>query len=125
MFEKATRLKLRFNVSKGTITTEDVWDLNLIALDNLAKSLNKEIKESSEESFIKARTQANETLDLKFEIVKHIIGVKLAEQEAKKQEIEKAQKRALLKDLINKKELNSLEEKSLDDLKKELEELEK
>lgn len=121
IFEKATRKKLRFATSKGLITTEDLWDLSLESLDNVAKRLNKEVKESAEESFIKKRSVASTNLQLSFDVVKHIIDVKLKEKEEKLLAVEKAQRKQLLTDLIQKKELSSLEEKTLDELKKELE----
>ncbi len=123
IFEKASREQLRYKVSNGTITTEDLWDVSLEFLDKLAKSLNKEIKEAEEESFIKAKTTANKTLDLKFEVVKHIITIKLEEQEAKKARAEKAAKKAQLLELIGRKEVASLENKTIDELKAELEAL--
>jgi len=120
-FEEASRKQLRFKVTNGTITTEDLWDLSLESLDKLAKSLNKEVKEQEEESFIKTRTVSNKTLDLKFEIVKHIINVKLAEEAEKKTKAEKAAKRAQIMELIGKKQVETLEGKSIEELTKELE----
>lgn len=85
-FEKSSRLKLRFAVGKGNVGDEDLWDLPLtskkiVSLDDLYKSLNAELKESGEESIIVASTKTNERLKLKFDIVTHIIKVKLAEKE--------------------------------------------
>lgn len=122
MFEKATKQKLRFNVSNGTITTEDLWDLNLDSLDKVAISLDQEIN-SSEKSFIKTKTIANTILDLKFEIVKHVIDVKQKEADERKLAKEKAVKRAQLTELINQKENEELSSKSLEDLKKLIEEV--
>lgn len=127
IFESASREAIRFNVSKGVITTEDLWSLKLEDLDTIAQSLNKQIRESNEsESFIKARplrTKAFEITQLKFEVVKRIIEVKLEEKERKALAAEKAAKRAQLIELIGKKELTALESQSVDDLKKQLAEL--
>lgn len=124
MFEQASRLKLRFKTPKGILTTEDVWDLTLEQLDQLAKNLNKDLKEQSEESFIKTKTSANKELELKFEIVKHIITVRMAEAEKIKERAEKRKKKQHLLELIAQKENEALSSKSLDDLRKELMELE-
>ncbi len=121
MFEKATKQKLRFKIPQGFITTEDLWDLSLESLDTLAKNLKKELRDSEDESFIKKKTSANTTLDLKFNVVLHVIEVKMVEADARKQAVEKAAKKAQLIELINQKELEGLASKSLDDLKKELE----
>lgn len=123
MFEKATKLKFRYKVGNGFINTEDLWDLKLEDLDKLAKSLNKELKESEEESFIKTKTLANKKIEDHFEIVKHVITVKLAEKQAKVEAIEKQQRKAFLKELIDKKEIEEVSNKTLEDLKKEYEEL--
>jgi hypothetical protein len=124
MFEKASILKLRYKVKNGNVSTEDLWDLSLEDLNTLAKSLNKQIKDAGEENFIEVKSKANTALDLAFEITKHIISVKLAEQEKKKASAEKRQKRAQLLELISQKENEALSSKSLDELRKEFAELE-
>lgn len=78
IFEKASRIKLVIKASNGVLKVEDLWDLSLEALDAIAKSLNKQIKDGTEESYIKAKTETNTLLQLRFDIVKHIIDVKLA-----------------------------------------------
>jgi hypothetical protein len=123
LFELASRKQFRYKVANGTINTEDLWEFSLESLDKLAKSLNKEIKESSEESFIKTRTNANKTLEAKFDIVKHVIGVKLQEAEAKEEKAKKEAKKAQIMELIGRKEIQSLENKSIEELTAELQNL--
>jgi hypothetical protein len=120
IFELATRKKFRFKMDKGFVTTEDLWDLKLEDLNRIAVSLNKQIKESSDESFIKTKSSADKDLQAHFDVVKHIIDVKLAEKEAKLVAIEREEKRERLRDLIAKKELSALESKTLDELRAEL-----
>jgi len=129
LFELATRLKLRFDTQRGQITIEDLWDLPLtttgsnVNLDDVAMALNREIKESQEESFVVKKTKANNVLELKLDIVKHIIDTRLAENEAalsdklRKQEIEK------LQDILAEKEDETLKNKSTAALRKRLKEL--
>ena len=50
MFEKASRMKLRFNTQRGVLSVEDLWDLPLIQLDNIAIALNKKLQESKTEA---------------------------------------------------------------------------
>jgi hypothetical protein len=67
LFLVASRSKFRFNTASGTITTEDLWDLPLSSgkanLDDIAKALNKQLKDASEEqSFVKpAAAKTTET----------------------------------------------------------------
>jgi len=122
MFEKASKLKLRFKVAVGLITTEDLWNLSLEELNTLAKALNKEVKDASEESFIKTKSADDEILLLKFDIVKRVIEVKLAELEAKKARKDRKARNQQIIALMAKKENEALEGKSLDELRSLLEE---
>src|SRR5690349_6551561 len=123
LFEKASRDKVRFQVKVGVISTEDLWELSLESLNTIAKSLNKQVKEAAEEDFITTRSKSNAELDLKFEIVKYIIGVKLAEKAEKAARLEKAEKKAKIQGLIDKKQDEVLSAKSVEELQKELAEL--
>lgn len=123
-FEKAIRLRLRFETSRGNLNVEDLWRLPLAELDKLAIVLNKQLKESSEESFIKAKSKDNKLLELRFDIVKHIIETLLSEDEEKKKAADKRAKREQLLELIAKKKNQELEGKSLEELEAELTKLE-
>lgn len=120
-FEKATKLKLRYETGRGRVTTEDLWDMPLtgsFSLDELAQSLHKAVKSSEEKSFVVKKTKANEILQLQFDIVKYIIDVKLEEQkQAKNSAANKLQKEKIL-GIIADKEDDSLAEMSVKDLKK-------
>lgn len=123
MFEKASRIKLRYSTNRGVLSVEDLWDLSLEQLDSIAINLNKRLKESQTESFIKTRTKDTTELELKFNIVKHIIDVKLQEQEERTVAAEKKAKRQKILDLMAKKQDAELESKSYEELAKELEAL--
>ncbi len=120
MFEQATRQKIRFTTNRGLLSVEDVWDLGLEELDALAKSLNRQIKEQAEESFIETKTAAASLLDLRFEIVKHIIAVKLQEREDRKLAAEKRQRKQQILELIEAKKTEALSAKTLEELQAEL-----
>lgn len=123
MFEKATKLKLRFASSVGSITTEDLWDISLPQLDEIAKSLRSAVKESGDESFIEKPTPKNTTLELRFDIVKHVIEVRLASKEAAGKRADTiAQKQKLLAILADKQD-EDLKGKSAEEIQKLIEEL--
>lgn len=123
-FEKATKVKLRFSTTRGQLSVEDLWDLNLESLDGIAKSVNKKLKEESEESFISTKTKSNTELELKLDILKHVISVKLAEKEAKAERAERNAKLSTLKGLLEQKQFDELGQKSSEDIKKMIAELE-
>jgi len=123
MFEKASKLKLRFTSTVGNITTEDLWDLPLPELDMIAKALRTDVSASTEDSFIEKPTPKNTTLELKFDIVKHIIEVKLANKDsAAKRADTIAQKQKLLSILADKQD-EDLKGKSAEEIQKLIEEL--
>lgn len=85
IFEYATRNKMRFPY-RGSISIEDLWDLPLTGLDTVYKTLNKQVKQSQEESLLNVKTKEDETLDIQIAIVKYIVSVKLAEKAARKKQ---------------------------------------
>lgn len=120
LFEGAVRAKYRFPF-KGQITTEDLWDLSLQDLDRVFKALNAEAKQSQEESLLKVRDKQAETLERKIEIVKHIVAVKQAEIIAIKEAADRKAQKQRIMEIIAKKEDDTLQNMSLDELKKMVE----
>lgn len=122
IFEYATRNKVRFSF-RGLISVEDLWDLSLTNLDSIYKELNKQSKQAEEESLLNIKTQEDELLNVQIEIVKHIVSVKLAEKEAReKASAKKAQKQKIMS-IIAAKQDEALQNSSIDDLQKMLDEL--
>ena len=108
-FEQASRLKLRFTTTKGQLSVEDLWELSLDSLDTIAKAVNRQLKASEEDSFVKVRTRTNTEDTLRLEILKRVIEVKLQEAEEKKNRTEKAAQLALLRELKANKALQELQ----------------
>ena len=106
LFELAAREKLRFETPRGQLSVESLWDLPLssaanISLDSIAVSLDTAIRSSAPKSFVSNSTSTeNKILTLKFDIVSHIIGVRLAENKAKAESNEKAAQRRMLQEAI-------------------------
>ena len=122
IFEFASRNKIRFPF-KGMISVEDLWDLSLTNLDSIYKTLNKQVKQSEEESLLSTKASVDTELEVQIAIVKHIVSVKLAEKEdAEKASAKKAQKQKIMS-IIATKQDEALQNSSIDDLKKMLDEL--
>lgn len=118
MFLKASRLKLRWNSNRGFLTLEDLWDLSLQNLNSLAKSLKKELKAEAEEDFLEEKSDEDTITKLKFDIVLEILNTKKLEAKlASEASATKAHNQKIL-GLIAKKQDESLEAMSVEDLKK-------
>lgn len=117
MFEKASRLKLRFNY-RGMASVEDLWDLPLTALDAIFKTLNAAMKAQKEESLLETKSQADEILDLQIGIVKHIVEVRLAEQKAKQDEAANAARKQKILGIIADKQDAALQSLPIEELTK-------
>ena len=128
IFEKATKLRLRFMTEKGVLSTEDLWSLPLtskngLSLNGIAVAVNKSLKASTEESFVEEKPSENPILRLKLEIIKRIIEVKKEEAASAATARERAERKQNLLKLIREKEEGAMSEKSLEELKAELEKL--
>lgn len=123
LFEIAVREKYRFPY-KGMISTEDLWDLSVNALDSIFKTLNKERKNADEESLLDVKDNVNTTLENKIAIIKHVVNVKQTEAANRLLEMEKKQQKQKIMNLIAKKQDETLENMSQEELLKKLSELE-
>ena len=122
IFEMATKNKFRFPY-KGMISVEDLWDLNLDQLDAIYKTLNAEAKKNLEETLLTKKSSEDTVLDTKIAIIKHIFNAKLEAAEKREAEAINAEKKRKILDILAKKQADSLENMSEEDLKKMLEEL--
>jgi len=120
MFEKATRTKLRFE-HKGQLSVEDLWDLSLTDLDKLFGKIEAQREQTQSKSLLKQTTTADKVLTLQSDIVRHVVGVKLQEQEARKGAAERKMKKDRLAEIIARKKESQLEEMSVEDLEKMME----
>lgn len=124
MFEKASRQKLRFNTSRGLLTVEDLWDLPLTSatgkpnLDDIARNLNRQIRDSGvETSFVDpSASGVDAETQLGFEIVKHVIAVRIAERDAASAAAKKRETKAKILQIIASKQDEALQSKSLEEL---------
>ena len=125
LIETAVREKYRFQTNQGLVTVEDLFDLPLqstrgVSLDQVAISLNKQIKELGEESFVGETPVGSQKLNNQLDIVKYVINVKKeANAKAVAAQAEATQK-AKIKEILARKQDSALEDLSIEELQKML-----
>ena len=122
MFEKAVKGKYRFPY-KGQIAVEDLYDLPLGSLDTVFKTLNAEVKKTDEESLLQTKSAEDDILATKIEIVKYIFNEKLEEKKNQKEAAERQEKKQKIMQIIATKQDEALQNASVEDLQKMLDEL--
>jgi hypothetical protein len=130
IFEQATKLALRFPSTKGDLTTEQLWDLPLQAkdnfdLDSVAKAINKRLKDISDESFVSTKVSAAQTIaELKLEVVKHVIAVRLEEADDNRKRAARVAEKNKLLGILGDKQDEALKTLTPEEIKKRIAELE-
>lgn len=122
MFEKAVKGKYRFPY-KGQIAVEDLYDLPLGSLDTVFKTLNAEVKKTDEESLLQTKSEKDDILSTKIEIVKYIFNEKLEEKKNRQEAVERKEKKQKIMQIIATKQDEALRNASVEDLQKMLGEL--
>ena len=128
VFEVAAKVKLRFSTVKGELSAEDMWDVPLrsksgFSLDSIAQELYKQMNEITDTpSFVDKNKDGVEqikrdTICLKFDIVKHIIDVKLEEEEKAKNAKETRETNQKIMAILNMKEDEALANKTPEELR--------
>jgi hypothetical protein len=121
IFAVATRQKYRFPFN-GQISVEDLWDLSPAQLDRVYKALKKDQKASNEETLLTVRTTEDAVLDDKIELVKYIFETKQTEKAAAILKAESDAKKNHIREIITAKKDKQLEDLSVEELEKLLEE---
>lgn len=130
IFENATRNKLRFASVRGELTVEQLWDVPLRSkdsfnLNNIALNAHKALEEVSVMNFVETtKTAEHGRLETALDVVKHIISVKLAEEEAAKTRATRKQEKEKLLAILAEKQAGKLSELSEKELQKRIEALE-
>jgi hypothetical protein len=114
MFEKASRGKFKYP-HKGQIATEDLWDLTVENLDTIYKDLKSEQNKQKQESLLTVNKE-NDILNLKIEIIKHIVEIKQLEKIARNNALAKKQQISKIKEIIAQKQDKNLADKPIDEL---------
>jgi len=119
-YKLATQQKLRFQTSKGLLSTEQLWDLSVNDLDSLAVSLQDSYNNSKGKSFLEKKTDKDKGLKLQFDVVLDILNTKVEESEAKRDAAEIKEHNEKIISLIKEKQDGALANKSIAQLEKML-----
>ena len=126
MFEQASRQKLRFDTLKGLLSVEDLWDLPLtgpVSLDTIAIDLHRQTQADSNVSFVITDRKTDPSVQLRFDIVRHVIDVRLEEKKTADDAREASVKKQKLLAILARKEDAELEGASVDELRRMVAEL--
>ena len=125
MYKEASRLKLKFSTTYGRVGVERLWDLNKSELRDCIIEIHEKIKSDTEGlDFLESRSV--DSIDkLKYDILKDIYQTKQKEQEFYNKQIEIKEREQYLLNIIEEKKHESIKNKSVEELEKELEELNK
>lgn len=115
-FKLASQQKLRFQTNKGSLSTEQLWDLSLEDLDALAVSLETEHKQSGKKSFLVKTSAKDKTTKLKFDVALDVLNTKVEEMQAAQEAAETKEHNKKIIQLISEKQDESLKGKSIKQL---------
>lgn len=119
MFVEASRSKLRFVTKNGHLTSEDLWDLSLKSLDEIAVRTHEDIQPQGK-SFLanpdaKVKKE-NEENQLRLDILKFVIETKQDENSEKLKRSKNKAQLEFLEDLKAKKKLADLESMTAEEI---------
>lgn len=123
MFERATRTKLRFPSSHGLLSVEDLWTLNLKnargpSLNEVAQLCDQALKqEPATKSFVDDNPDVDPALQLRMDIVLHIIDIKKSEAAARETANAKAAQKQKLLGLLDQAQNAELAKKTPEELR--------
>ena len=117
IFEKASRLRLRFNV-EGNISVEQLWTAPMTRLVEYEQALTEVVEGygKSTRRTKKVRSIEQEANELRLEIITYILDVREAEQEAASVIAETKEHNQKILELIKNKKDAALTEKTVEEL---------
>lgn len=127
IYKFAVQYALRFQTNRGNLTVEQLFQLPLKSasgcdLNTVAKSINNELKATSEESFVEDTTSdpRKQALTVSLDIVKDVIATKQAENRAALARTQKIADRKKILDILAAKKDEKLSQASIEELEKQL-----
>ena len=116
-FKLASKQKLRFKTNKGLLSTEQLWDLSLEDLNDLAVSLDAEnAKEANKKSFLVKTSTKDKATKLSFDVALDVLNTKIEEAQVAREAFEIKENRKKILNLISEKKEESLKGKTIEEL---------
>lgn len=130
LFKEASKKALLFPSKQHAngLTVDQLWQLPLqsmnpskASLEQIAQDIDNELAKAPRRSFVTPSVDAalNDN-KLRLAILEEIIADRLAERDAVAEAAKKKERIKVLYDLLNRKEIESLESKSADDIRAEI-----
>ena len=118
-YKQASKLQLRFQTNRGSLSVEQLWSLSLTDLASAIKAVKKVLKgtdNDDELSFLDESKTVDTENQLRFNILKDVyVDKQTALKEARSAQDRKAYEQKIL-DLIAEKREGALKEKSIEEL---------
>lgn len=124
IFEYASRHRLRFPF-RGEISCEDLWELSFENLDSIYRVLSQEQQRQESPTLLSKRNSKSEIIEVKLAIIRHVFETLKEERLLREKESLKAARRRKILDAIAQKEGEALMDKSVEELVKMAQDLEK
>lgn len=107
---------------KGSITTEDLFNLTVRQLDEIHIALKRQVRKNNDESLLAATDKTDEDIELevKIAIVKDIFDSKQEQAKLRRDALEKQKYNQKIAGIIAEKEDAALRDKSVDELREML-----
>jgi hypothetical protein len=120
IYKQASRIGLRVETTKGSLSVEQLWTLSLSNLANVIKNVKKALKTDNDDelSFLDESKTIDATTQLTFDILKDIYLTKKNEQEKIKEDALRKANNEKIMALIHAKQEAKLYDMSIEDLEK-------
>lgn len=118
IFRDASKQKLRFQTSKGLLSTEQLWDLTQTDLTNAIRNQKKVVRKNDDDElgFLDEATTVDKTEQLRFDVLKEVYLTKKADNEAARTARENKEHNQKILELISEKKDGELKGKSIQEL---------
>lgn len=120
LFERASRLRITYATRSGVLDVGDLWTLPLSRLDDVAKTLHRELREQETVSFVDDPPKKDEAKQVAFDVVKRVIEVIKGERATAAEQETRAALRQKVAAIIEEKQDGELRGKSLAELQEML-----